>query len=281
MTKSNEHNEQGKHRGRKYRPKRLKTALPRPETEHEPAPRKDAERIAKVMARAGVASRREAEAMIAAGRVLVNGAKITSPALNVTQQDRIAIDGKPLPQRERTRLFLFHKPRGLVTSARDPDGEGTVFDALLPALPEALRGFGWHAVGRLDRDTTGLLLFTNDERFVEHATSPKTHLTKRYLAEVAGNVTPKHLAALAAGMVLTDGPTLPASARARGPRTVELTLTEGRHHQVKRMLGKVKLPVLALHREAIGKLELDVELGQVRELPPEEVRAKLGFAPRG
>jgi 23S rRNA pseudouridine2605 synthase len=106
----------GQHRGRPYRGKRLKTTLPRPALDLPPPQAREAERIAKVMARAGLASRREAEAWIAAGRVTVNGNRITSPALNVTAKDRIVVDGKPLPQRERTRLFLFHKPRGLVTT---------------------------------------------------------------------------------------------------------------------------------------------------------------------
>src|SRR3954464_13426452 len=114
------------------------------------------ERIAKAMARAGLCSRREAEGWIAAGRVAVNGAVIASPALNVTPQDRITVDDKPLPQRERTRLFLYHKPRGLVTTHADPQGRPTVFAALPKHLPRLL------SVGRLDANTEGLLLLTND-----------------------------------------------------------------------------------------------------------------------
>src|SRR5262245_48883171 len=114
------------------------------------------ERIAKVIARAGLASRREAEAWIAAGRVSVNGTVVTSPALNVTPEDRITVDGVALPPRERTRLFLYHKPRGLVTTRADPQGRPTVFDALPKELPRLL------SVGRLDINTEGLLLLTND-----------------------------------------------------------------------------------------------------------------------
>src|SRR4029453_14468689 len=122
----------------------------------EPPARKTGERIAKVMARAGLRSRREAEQWIAAGRVAVNGQVIASPALDVTADDRISVDGKPLPHRERTRLFLFHKPRGLVTSTADREGRPTVFEALPKNLPRLI------SVGRLDLNTEGLLLLTND-----------------------------------------------------------------------------------------------------------------------
>src|SRR6187551_1158568 len=114
------------------------------------------ERIAKVIARAGLASRREAEAWIAAGRVAVNGAVISSPALNVTGSDRITVDGAPLPQRERTRIFLYHKPRGLVTTHSDPQGRPTIFAALPKHLPRLI------SIGRLDLNTEGLLLLSND-----------------------------------------------------------------------------------------------------------------------
>ena len=145
-----------KHRGRKFRGKRLKTSLPRPEAEAPLPVAKEADRIAKVIARAGLASRREAEGWIAAGRVTVNGEKIMSPALNVTAKDRIAVDGKPLPERERTRLFLFHKPRGLVTTSADTHGRPTIFGALPADLPRLV------SIGRLDLNTEGLLLLTND-----------------------------------------------------------------------------------------------------------------------
>src|SRR6202163_3813793 len=114
------------------------------------------ERIAKVIARAGLCSRREAEAWIVAGRVAVNGAVIRSAALNVTGKDHVAVDGKPLPQRERTRLFLFHKPRGLITSNADKDGRPTIFGALPKDMPRVV------SIGRLDLNTEGLLLLTND-----------------------------------------------------------------------------------------------------------------------
>lgn len=236
--------------------------------------------LARALARAGAGTQKEVEQLISDGRVKVGGRVVRELFYALAPDAVVEVDGRALDVAPKTRVLMFHKPRGVVTSANDQDGAGTVFDVLLAALPEALHRFGWHAVGRLDRDTTGLLLFTTDERFVEHATSPKAHLPKRYLAEVAADVTPKALAALEAGVPLTDGPTLPARAAARGRRALALTLTEGRHHQVKRMLSKVKLPVLTLHRECIGTLELDVDVGAVRVVSDEELRTKLSFEPR-
>src|SRR3954447_14493346 len=162
------------HRGRPFRGKRLKTTLPKPAVEPLlPAP-KTAERIAKVMARAGLASRREAEAWIEAGRVAVNGAKISSPALNVSATDKITVDGKPLPQKERTRLFLFHKPRGLVTTYADTHGRPTIFGALPKSMPRVI------SIGRLDLNTEGLLLLTNDGGLARALELPETGWLRRY-----------------------------------------------------------------------------------------------------
>lgn len=237
--------------------------------------------LSRALARAGLGTLAFVERAIAEGRVKLDGKVEREPFAPVPAGARVQLDGRGVFLSEATRVLAFHKPKGIVTAARDPEGKGTVFEALERALPAELQPFHWHAVGRLDRDTTGLLLFTNDERFVAHASSPATHLPKRYLAQVGARVTPAQLAALEQGVTLSDGPTLPARARARGPRAVELTLTQGKNHQVKRMLGKVGLPVLALHREAVGQLELDVEEGQLRELSPQELHEKLGYSPRG
>jgi 23S rRNA pseudouridine2605 synthase/16S rRNA pseudouridine516 synthase len=177
-------------------------------------------------------------------------------------------------------VLALHKPAGVVTHGSDPEGIGTVFDVLLAALPPELQRYGWHAVGRLDRDTTGLLLFTNDEKFVAHATAPQTHLPKRYVARVGGAVTEDKLATLRAGVKLDGVMTRPAKAKRRGDDSVELVLTEGKYHQVKRMLGEVGLPTLALHREAVGALELDVAERALRELRDDEVRTALSYEPR-
>src|SRR5215217_5725184 len=156
------------------------------------------ERIAKAMARAGLCSRREAEAWIAAGRVAVNGAVIASPALNVTSQDRITVDEKLLPQRERTRLFLYHKPRGLVTTHADPEGRPTIFAALPKTLPRLL------SVGRLDMTTEGLLLLTNDGGLARILELPKTGWLRRYRVRAHGRVAPETLKGLRDGITI-DG----------------------------------------------------------------------------
>src|SRR5450830_1428206 len=156
------------------------------------------ERIAKVMARAGLASRREAEAWIAAGRVAVNGAVISSPALNVTPSDRIAVDGMPLRQRERTRLFLYNKPRGLVTTHSDPQGRPTIFGALPKNLPRLI------SVGRLDFNTEGLLLLTNDGGLARVLELPDTGWLRRYRVRAHGTVTQAQLDTLRDG-VEVDG----------------------------------------------------------------------------
>lgn len=223
----------------------------------------------------------DAEAAITGGRVKVDGKLVKEPFAPYPPDARVTVDGHQVSLDFHTRVLAFNKPAGLITHGSDPEGIGTVFEGLQKVLPFDLQRFGWHAVGRLDRDTTGLLLFTNDERFVAHATSPATHLSKRYLAAVGADVTDAQVAKLRAGLVLDDGPTRPAQAKVRGPRSIELTLTEGRYHQVKRMLQAVGLPTLQLHREAIGTLLCDVELGQFRELSATEVRETLGFEPRG
>src|SRR5205085_10784676 len=158
----------------------------------------EGERIAKVIARAGLCSRREAEAWIAAGRVAVNGEKIPSPALNVTRADRIMVDGKPLPGAERTRLFLHHKPRGLVTTTSDPQGRSTIFGALPKDLPRLI------SVGRLDLSTEGLLLLTNDGGLARALELPTTGWLRRYRVRAHGRVAQADLNRLRGGIMI-DG----------------------------------------------------------------------------
>src|SRR5262245_3067265 len=187
----------GQHRGRPFRGKKLRTHLPRPERAGAPAPEpREAERIAKVMARAGLCSRREAETWIAAGRVSVNGKPITSPALNVTPNDRINVDGKPLPQRERTRLFLFNKPRGLVTTSADPQGRPTIFSSWPNELPRLV------SVGRRDLNTEGLLLLTNDGGLARVLELPATGWLRRYRVRAHGQVTQAELDKLRDGITV-------------------------------------------------------------------------------
>jgi 16S rRNA U516 pseudouridylate synthase RsuA-like enzyme len=209
--------------------------------------------LSRVLGRAGVLPKEEAEEAIRQGRVTLGGRLVRQPMAMVRPGEVIRLDGHKVELQARTVALMFHKPRGSVTAPEDRQREPTVFDLLIPLLPLQLQTFQWHAVGRLDRNTTGLLLFTNDERLVEHVTAPASHLAKRYLATVSGQLD--------------------------GPKEVELVLTEGRHHQVKRMLGALGLPVLTLHREAVGKLVLDLpEPGSWRELTPEELKGGLGFS---
>lgn len=233
--------------------------------------------LARAIARAGALPLAEAERAIAEGRVKLDGKVAKTPFAPVTETSQVSVDGTPVSLAAKTRVLAFHKPRGLVTAGKDPERIGTVFEALQRALPPELQGFGWHAVGRLDRDTTGLLLFTNDERFVAHATSPDTHLTKRYVAKVHGEVTDDKLAKLRAGIELEDGPTRPAQAERIADGVVALTLTEGRNRQVKRMLGAVGLPVHALHRECIGDLVVHGEAGEFVELDSKQILRTLRF----
>jgi len=235
--------------------------------------------ISRVLTRAGAVAPGELDAALAASRATINGKAAREPLTLARATDDIRFDGQPVAFRPPTRVLMFHKAANLVCSSRDPDGHRTVFDALLPRLSPELSRFGWHCVGRLDLDTTGLLLFTNDERFVGHATAPATHLAKRYVAEVKGVPDEAKLQRLREGIELHDGPARPAQANLRSPSVVELTVSEGRNHQVKRMLGAVGLPVVKLHREAVGELVLDVPVGQYRELGPDEVRVALRFAP--
>jgi 23S rRNA pseudouridine2605 synthase/16S rRNA pseudouridine516 synthase len=223
-----------------------------------------------------VLPRAEAEAAIRDGRVEVDGRVEREPFAPVRPGVEVRVDGQVRELAAPRLALMFHKPAGLVVHGSDPEGVGTVFERLRAVLPVELRGYEWLAVGRLDRDTTGLLLFTNDERLVRHGTSPETHLPKRYVARVAGRPSEAALRALRDGLVLEDGPTRPAGALLRAPDVVELTLTEGRHHQVKRMLAAVGHPVLALHREAVGGVVLDVAEGDWRVLRDEEVAQGLG-----
>ncbi len=181
--------------------------------------------LSRALARAGALPLKEAEAAIAEGRVRVDGKRATEPFSPVKPDSKVTLDGKDIDVVASTRVVVFHKPAGVVTSDHDPKKVGTVFQRLGQVLPPELQNFGWHAVGRLDRDTTGLLLFTNDERFVAHATSPESRLEKRYVARVSGQVTDEKLAQLRKGLNLDDGPTRPAGAKVREDGRVELTLT--------------------------------------------------------
>jgi 23S rRNA pseudouridine2605 synthase len=263
------------HRGRKFRGRRLKTALPRPEPEQAPPQAKSAERIAKVMARAGVASRREAEAWIAAGRVSVNGAAIASPALNVTSSDRIVVDGKPLPQRERTRLFLFHKPRGLVTTSADTHGRPTIFGALPKGMPRLI------SIGRLDLNTEGLLLLTNDGGLARALELPETGWLRRYRVRAFGKVTQAQLDGLKNGIEVEGiqyGAIEAKLDREQGSNVwITFAMREGKNREIRNVLRALGLQVNRLIRVSFGPFQLgELPDGAVEEVKTRTLRDQIG-----
>jgi 23S rRNA pseudouridine2605 synthase len=208
-------------------------------------------RLAKFLAHAGVSSRRGAEAVIAAGRVTVAGLVVTDPALDVGESDAIAVDGRPLSGPEPRIVYALNKPLGVLSTARDTHGRRTVLE-LVPN-----RGLRLYPVGRLDADSTGLILLTNDGELANLLTHPRFEVPKTYLAEVGGAaVTDRTLRRLREGLELQDGPTAPARVRRLGPRKLELTIHEGRNRQVRRMCEAVGHPVLSLERTAFGPLAL-------------------------
>jgi 23S rRNA pseudouridine2605 synthase len=227
-------------------------------------------RLNAYLARAGVASRRGADELIKAGRVTVNG-KPGQLNTFVESSDRVQVNGHPVgPQA--LAYVLLHKPAGVVTTARDPEGRKTVVD-LVESTSRVV------PVGRLDADTTGALLLTNDGELAHRLAHPRYEVEKVYEAEVEGEPSDETLEQLRTGIELDDGPTAPAGARRLGPRRVELSLHEGRKHQVKRMLAAVGHPVTRLHRSRYAGLTLKgLGPGESRELTGAEVtRLRSGY----
>jgi 23S rRNA pseudouridine2605 synthase len=237
---------------------------------------RERERIAKVIARAGLASRREAEKWIAAGRVMVNGEVIGSPAVDVTVNDSVAVDGQALPARERTRLFLFHKPRGLLTSHGDPRGRATIFGILPKRLPRLI------SVGRLDLNTEGLLLLTNDGSLARALELPATGWLRRYRVRAHGRVTQEALDRLRGGITIDGvryGPIEATADRAQGGANVWLTfaIREGKNREVKNVLGHLGLAVNRLIRVSFGPFQLgELAPGEVDEVRTRTLREQLG-----
>jgi 23S rRNA pseudouridine2605 synthase len=238
-------------------------------------PHKPGERIAKVIARAGLASRREAEAWVAAGRVAVNGAVINSPACNVTGADRVTIDGEPLPVRERTRLFLYHKPRGLLTTRADPQGRPTIFHRLPADLPRLI------SVGRLDFNTEGLLLLTNDGALARTLELPSTGWLRRYRVRAHGAVTQQQLDALRDGVTISGihyGAIDAALERTQGSNLwLTFAIREGKNREVRNVLGHLGLDVTRLIRVSFGPFQLgELAVGAVEEVRTRTLREQLG-----
>jgi 23S rRNA pseudouridine2605 synthase len=235
------------------------------------------DRIAKVIARSGRASRREAERLIEAGRVAVNGKVITSPALNVTASDKVTVDGAALGPTEPPRLWLYHKPVGLVTTERDEKGRPTVFGALPEGMPRVM------SVGRLDLSSEGLLLLTNDGEIKRKLELPSTGWTRKYRVRVHGEPTDDVFEPLRKGIEV-DGerfqPMTVTLDRQQGANAwVTVSLKEGKNREVRRAMEAVGLTVNRLIRVSYGPFRLgELKAGQVEEVRPRVLRDQLGLA---
>ena len=246
-----------------------------PRTSEEAGAAPARERIAKRLARAGLCSRRDAETWVLGGRIAVNGKIIDTPATTVGEGDRIEVDGKPLPARERTRLWLYHKPAGLVTTARDPEGRPTVFSALPADMPRVL------SIGRLDINTEGLLLLTNDGGLARILELPDTGWLRRYRVRAHGEITQDQLDPLKDGIAVDGilyGPIEAVMDRAQGANVwLTLALREGKNREVKKVLGALGLTVNRLIRLSFGPFQLgDLPEGEVREIKGRMLRDQLG-----
>ena len=224
--------------------------------------------LERVLSKAGLGSRTEARKWIGAGRVKVNGRVEGDPNRWVDlERDRITLDDKPLQKAETTYLLL-HKPTGYLTTYKDPEGRPTIYD-LLPDRDRYL-----FPVGRLDMDTSGLLILTNDTAFAERLTNPEYHVPKTYRVKASKVLGDDQLDLLRNGIELKDGPTRPAVVNRLGPAKFEITITEGRNRQVRRMVEALEAKVLKLVRVAIGEIGLgELEVGKTRMLTGEEVAA--------
>ena len=230
-------------------------------------------RLAKYLAHAGVASRRAAEEIVAAGRVTVEGLTVTDPACEVSDASLVCVDGRPLAGPEPRVAYMLNKPLGVLSTASDTHERPTVVQLI------GVAGARLYPVGRLDGQTTGLILLTNDGELANRLTHPRFEVPKTYRARLGGGpLTEPALAALRAGVELEDGPTAPAGVRRTGPQEIEITIREGRNRQVRRMCDHVGHPVLELARISFGPLRLEglapgayrrlseAELGSLRAL---------------
>ena len=227
------------------------------------------ERLDKFICDSGLASRKDVKQIIKAGRVTIDGRAVTAPDFKLDPQgSQVRLDGKLL-NHGRFRYYIMNKPAGTLTAARDKKQ-----DTVLNLLPIEMRRMGVFPVGRLDKDTTGLLLITNDGEFAHRVISPKSQVNKVYLAQVEGTPTPEDCAAFKKGIALKDGTKcLPAQLQVTGEGECLVTVMEGKYHQVKRMLAAVGKPVVSLRRISVGGLKLDESLlpGGFRELTEDEL----------
>lgn len=252
-----------------------RTSKPKSRDSKAPADWSDGERIAKWLARAGVASRRACEAMIEAGEVAVNGKKLTSPAFKVSGTETITVKGKRISPPDATRLWRYHKPSGLITTTDDPAGRRTIFDEMPKHLPRVI------TVGRLDLTTEGLLLLTNDGELARSLELPSNEFPRVYRARAHGKVTPEKLQQLADGIEVDGVRYSPIKAeleRETGTNNwIRVELSEGKKREVRRALESVGLDVNRLIRIAYGPFTLDdLKPGAVEEVLPSELKTRLG-----
>ncbi|MEM7471550.1 MAG: pseudouridine synthase [Pseudomonadota bacterium] len=247
-------------------------------TEKTPPKTPPGDRIAKVLARAGIASRRGAEALTAAGRIAVNGKTIDSPALNVTSKDKITFDGKEIAEPDQARLWLYHKPIGLVTTEKDEKGRETVFAALPDTLPRVV------SVGRLDINSEGLLLLTNDGGLKRRLELPSTGWLRKYRVRVNGRPDDSTLEPLRKGVTAEGERFQPMEVtldRQQGANAwITVGLREGKNREIRRAMAEVDLKVNRLIRVSYGPFRLnDLKAGEVEEVKQRVLRDQLGIAP--
>jgi 23S rRNA pseudouridine2605 synthase len=247
-----------------------------PKAPSQPSPSSfEGERIAKALARAGVCSRRDAERLIAEGRVKLNGKKLDSPAINVKPSDEIKVDNKPIGAPEATRLWRYHKPSGLVTTHRDPVGRPTVFERLPENLPRVI------SVGRLDLTSEGLLLLTNDGELARRLELPSNGWKRRYRARAFGTINQEELDKLAEGINVEGvkyGPIVAELERQQASNAwISLSLSEGKNREVRRVLEAIGLKVNRLIRIAYGPFQLGtLAPGAVEEISGKVLRDQIG-----
>jgi 23S rRNA pseudouridine2605 synthase len=240
----------------------------------------EGERIAKVLSRAGIASRREAERLIELGEVMVNGKTITSPALNVTAKDKITVRGEPVGQPEPPRLWLYYKPEGLVTSASDEKGRDTVFDHLPEGMPRVM------SIGRLDLNSEGLLLLTNDGELKRRLELPSTGWLRKYRVRVKGNPTEPEIEPLRKGITVDGDRFQPMEVkidRHQGANAwLTIGLREGKNREIRRAMTHIGMTVNRLIRISYGPFRLnELEPGEVEEVKPRILREQLGLSEDG
>ncbi len=238
-------------------------------------PKLKPERIAKYLARAGVASRREVERMIAAGRIYVGGKKLDTPAFLVTGDEKILVDGKPVKPRSQTRVWRYHKPAGLLTTNKDPEGRAIIYDNLPKSLPRLI------SVGRLDMNTEGLLLLTNDGELARKMELPATGFSRRYRARAFGKTTQEALDKLKHGIMIDGQKTKGIEAvldKVQGGNVwISLSLRDGKNREVRRALESLGLKVNRLIRISYGPFQLgDLAKGAVEEIKPHILKDQLG-----